>query len=176
MSYDQQLWIDEQNILKQQVSFIDYKNISEINLIGGVDISFHPSNPNIACVYFIILDFLTKNIVYEDHEIITLTVPYISGFLGFREVPHYLNLINKLKNTKPDLIPDIILVDGFGTLHHRQFGSASHLGVLSGISTIGCAKTLINMDGLDEKTIKAYMLANNLNEFNLVGTSGIIYG
>ena len=62
MSYDQQLWIDEQNILKQQVSFIDYKNISEINLIGGVDISFHQSNHNIACVYLIVLPKLMSKI------------------------------------------------------------------------------------------------------------------
>jgi len=66
MSYDQQLWIDEQNILKQQVSFIDYKNISEIDLIGCIDISFHPSNHNIACVYLIIFDILY--------------LPYISRF------------------------------------------------------------------------------------------------
>lgn len=172
----QQNWIDEQNKLKQLISRNDYKNIDNIKLIGGVDISFDMNNPDSACAYLIVIDKSTKNVVYEDHIIVTMNVPYISGFLGFREVPHYLNLINKLKRNNPEFVPDVILVDGFGTLHHNQFGSASHLGVLSNISTIGCAKTLINMDGLNEKVIKEYMLDNKLNEFTLIGTSGIVHG
>ena len=39
--------------------------------------------------------------------------------------------------------PQLCLVDGFGTLHPRECGSASQLGVQTGIPTIGVAKTLL---------------------------------
>lgn len=39
--------------------------------------------------------------------------------------------------------PQLCLVDGFGTLHPRGCGSASQLGVQTGLPTIGVAKTLL---------------------------------
>lgn len=46
------------------------------------------------------------------------------------------------------------MIDGNGILHPRGCGSASHLGVVSGYPTIGVAKTLLAMDGLEEKSIR----------------------
>lgn len=62
--------------------------------------------------------------------------PYVPGYLFFREGKAIIAALNKLR-TKPD----IILVDGQGIAHPRGIGSASHLGVLLGKPTIGCAKT-----------------------------------
>lgn len=42
---------------------------------------------------------------------------------------------------RPDLTPQILMVDGMGVLHPRGLGLASHLGVLTGIPTIGVGKT-----------------------------------
>lgn len=47
------------------------------------------------------------------------------------------------------------MIDGNGILHPRGCGSACHLGVLSGYPTIGVAKTLMSVQGLNEKTYKA---------------------
>ncbi|AYV76692.1 MAG: endonuclease V [Terrestrivirus sp.] len=176
------IWQNEQDLLKQQISFNDSFQLEEIKYIGGVDISFEKKDPNNACVFIVIIEmpkseYHDMKIVYEDHKIIRLNVPYISGFLAFREVSHYKDLIETMKQKAPQFFPQIILVDGFGTLHHRGFGSASHLGVICDVCTIGCAKTLINMDGLFEKDIKQkFKNDHNLKELDLVGSSGKIHG
>lgn len=77
-----------------------------------------------------------------------MDAPYIPGFLAFREAPHLMKLFQKLKDTKPQFMPQVILVDGNGVLHQNGFGLASHFGVLADIPTIGCGKTVFYVDGI----------------------------
>jgi deoxyribonuclease V len=60
----------------------------------------------------------------------------VPGLLAFRELPAVLAALAGLKTA-----PDIILCDGQGIAHPRRFGSASHLGVLLDVPTIGVGKT-----------------------------------
>lgn len=65
-----------------------------------------------------------------------LTFPYVPGLLSFREVPVILKALRRLVTPVGG-----ILCDGQGIAHPRRFGLASHLGVITGLPTVGCAKS-----------------------------------
>ncbi|CAD6893512.1 unnamed protein product [Tilletia controversa] len=64
--------------------------------------------------------------------------PYIPGLLAFRELGPLLHLLSLLEDEER---PDVLLCDGQGIAHPARCGLASHLGVLTGLPSIGSAKS-----------------------------------
>lgn len=75
-----------------------------------------------------------------EHQIMRrkIDVPYVPGFLSFREMPICREAVLALTRT-----PDVLLVDGQGVAHPRRFGLACHLGVELDLPAVGVAKSLL---------------------------------
>jgi deoxyinosine 3'endonuclease (endonuclease V) len=172
-----------QNNLKQELIETDeigVDNINKITKIGGLDISVSKINKSVAIAALVVLDFNTLNILYEKYEMVTMTQPYVPGFLAFREVEHLKKLVDELKSNQPDLVPEIFLIDGNGILHTNRFGLACHLGVLCDIPTIGCGKTVFAVDGITVNRVYYQKYKNDLKNkgdfMYLKGKSGQVWG
>eukprot|EP00850_Spirogloea_muscicola_P002581 SM000010S04219 [mRNA] locus=s10:336260:338124:+ [translate_table: standard] len=64
-------------------------------------------------------------VVYEDYEMAHMAVPYVAGFLAFREVQPLVRLVERLRQSQPSRLPQVLLVDGNGILHHKgEYDSA----------------------------------------------------
>uniref|UniRef100_A0A452UIM6 Endonuclease V n=1 Tax=Ursus maritimus TaxID=29073 RepID=A0A452UIM6_URSMA len=147
--------------------------------VGGVDVSFVKGDSVSACASLVVLSYPELEVVYEDCCMVSLTAPYVSGFLAFREVPFLVDAVRRLREKEPRLVPQVLLVDGNGVLHHRGFGVACHLGVLTDLPCIGVAKKLLQVDGLENNARhkeKIRLLRAGGDSFPLIGGSGTVLG
>ncbi|XP_069337884.1 endonuclease V isoform X1 [Eulemur rufifrons] len=179
------LWTREQARLKARVVDRDTEAwqrdpaFSGLQRVGGVDVSFVKGDSVSACASLVVLSYPELKVVYEESRMVSLTAPYVSGFLAFREVPFLVDAVRRLQAKEPGLVPQVILVDGNGVLHHRGFGVACHLGVLTGLPCIGVAKKLLHVDGLKNNALhkeKIQLLQAGGDSFPLTGESGTVLG
>lgn len=105
-----------------------------VSLIAGGDCSYDRHSHQIGAA-IIVQKIPEFEIVEISHITRPVSIPYIPGFLNFREGPVFAQAFRLLK-TKPD----ITLVDGNGIAHPRRMGLASYVGVILDICTVGCAK------------------------------------
>lgn len=149
-----------------------------LKMIGAIDISYSKTNEQKGIAYIAVFSYPNMKIVYEDYSTnLDIESPYIPGFLAFKEIKSYEPLFAKLHGT--EFWPQVILVDGNGLLHTREFGCACHIGVQFDIPTIGVAKTTFNVDGLTREKVEALCQANlhvKHDTAELVGESGKVWG
>ncbi|KAM4585576.1 endonuclease V-like isoform 2-T2 [Odontesthes bonariensis] len=178
-------WESEQECLRQQVVEDDTEDwqrspgFSGLERIGGVDLSFIKGDDERACAQLVVLSFPDLKILYEDSQMVTLTAPYIAGFLAFRETPFLLEALQRLKMSQPSLMPQVVFVDGNGLFHYREFGLACHLGVLSGLPCVGVAKNLLQVQGVyknEEHQSQIAALQKGGDGFPLTADSGKVLG
>ncbi len=136
--------------LQKQISsrIIERPLRQPIRLIAGVDAAIAPAKDKIvAAVILLRVDPIRPGekpaILAEDLTVLEqrhawgdLDFPYIPGLLSFREAPVVLRALQKLRRR-----PDVVILDAQGKAHPRRAGLASHVGVLTGLPCIGCAKS-----------------------------------
>lgn len=121
-------WAREQARLRARVLLADTEawqrapGFPGLRRVGGVDVSFAGGGGQRACACLVVLSFPELEVLFEDQSEVSLTAPYVPGFLGFREAPLLAQAVQRLRTRAPDLVPQVLLVDGNGVLHHR--GSA----------------------------------------------------
>jgi deoxyribonuclease V len=106
-----------------------------ISWVAGADVAF-PGGGERCLAGVVLLRFPELEIVEKVEAVVPCRIPYVPGFLSFREAPAIFKAMEKLSRT-----PDVLLVDGQGLAHPRRFGLACHLGVGLGLPTIGCGKS-----------------------------------
>ncbi len=106
----------------------------DLNLVAGADVSYSKGDD----VFFssvVVLEMPGMSIIEEATAEGKVDFPYIPGLLSFREAPILIKAFEKVRS-----IPDAIIFDGQGTAHPRGIGLASHMGLILGLPSIGCAK------------------------------------
>jgi deoxyribonuclease V len=116
---------------------ITHDDFGPVQTVAGVDIGFEDDGATTRAAV-VVLDFPALTVRASALSRRPTSFPYIPGLLSFREVPAALDALAQL-----DAPPDLLLVDGQGTMHPRRLGIACHLGLLSNIPAIGVAKSYL---------------------------------
>lgn len=140
-------WEEAQQCLAQRVSMSDDEGfeIDQLKRVGGVDVSFQCEGGNHAAAALAVLSFPSLETLHVESIDVDIDIPYIPGFLAFREEPVVSRLVASLSS---ELMPDVLLCDGNGILHPRSAGLAVHVGVINNLRTIGVGKKLFRVDGI----------------------------
>lgn len=126
-----------QDQLKGLVQLKPSLKAKEPKSVGGVDCAYLllPQHEPRIVASAVVFDFPSLKLQEEAWHVMDVPFPYIPGYLSFRELPCMLGALRKLKTT-----PDVVFVSGQGIAHPRGLGIASHLGVVTGLATIGVAQ------------------------------------
>jgi deoxyinosine 3'endonuclease (endonuclease V) len=174
-------WKIEQQELKTSL-ILDVPDGLECRLefIIGMDISLTKDTDHGVCTA-VLLSYPKMQLLDTVTQPITITEPYIAGYLAFREVNHYEKVFRSLQSkhpTKVNKFKCVIITDGNGILHPFGFGLACHLGILIDMPTFGCGKNLHQYEELTytKKEIKERMSQENLNQISITDKANNIHG
>eukprot|EP01063_Lacrimia_lanifica_P001721 TRINITY_DN10890_c0_g1_i1.p1 TRINITY_DN10890_c0_g1~~TRINITY_DN10890_c0_g1_i1.p1 ORF type:complete len:365 (+),score=121.42 TRINITY_DN10890_c0_g1_i1:63-1097(+) len=179
-------WREEQLELREKLDLTDAfdfawpgsesKSTAPLKYIAGMDVSFIQGTDH-AVTSLTVFEYPSLELVYEGFTHCFCRYPYIAGFLAYRELPGLLQAITDLKRRRPELMPQVIFMDGNGTIHHHGFGIACHFGVLTGIPTLGIAKNLLCVDGMSHDQVEMRLEDKEVgDDVELWGNSGRVWG
>ena len=103
--------------------------------VAGVDVGFEDGGA-VARAAVAVLGYPSLRLLESAIARRPADFPYVPGLLSFREIPAILDALAQLAAP-----PDLLICDGQGLAHPRRFGLACHLGVATGLPSIGAAKS-----------------------------------
>jgi deoxyribonuclease V len=106
----------------------------EPRIAAGLDVAYAPDSDRLVAAA-VCVDMATLDIVDSAFHWDVADFPYVPGLFSFRELPALLPALDKLK-----VRPDVLICDGQGLAHPRRFGLACHIGVVTGLPSIGVGK------------------------------------
>jgi deoxyribonuclease V len=102
---------------------------------AGLDVAYAVGSDLVAAAV-VTVDVATGAVLESATATGEADFPYVPGLFAFRELPTLLTALGRLRTP-----PDLLVADGHGLAHPRRFGLACHLGVATGLPSIGVAKT-----------------------------------
>ena len=106
--------------------------LEDVRTVAGIDASYR----EVGRAAVVVLTYPALEVVEQAVATVASVFPYVPGLLSFREGPVVLAALAKLTAR-----PDLLMFDGQGYAHPRRLGLASHIGLLAGLPSIGCAKS-----------------------------------
>lgn len=125
---------ERQQLHAAQVIYEDDFDVMPPRLIAGADVGFEQGG-EVTRAAMVLLEYPSLTLIEHHVARVPTTMPYIPGYLSFREMPALLAAWQLLSHR-----PDLLLVDGHGVAHPRRLGVASHFGLTVDVPTIGVAK------------------------------------
>jgi len=120
-----------QQRLAPEVEFADCR--TPWTSVAGIDVGIKRGRARAAAVVVSLPDLDVIEVATAERPV---TYPYVPGLLSFREAPAILGALSLL-----ECQPDVLMFDGQGYAHPRRMGIATHLGILLGMPSVGCAKS-----------------------------------
>jgi len=131
---DARALMERQRAMAQQV--IDRDDLPlPPKLVAGVDAAF-PEGGATTRAAVVVMRYPELEVIETASCEQPTPLPYIPGLLSFRELPAIVGALERLSTS-----PELVLCDGQGRAHPRRFGIACHLGVTTGLATIGVGKS-----------------------------------
>jgi deoxyribonuclease V len=103
--------------------------------VAGADVAFS-SDKRTVLAAAVVYDRQTQQIIEIAHATAPAEIPYVPGFLSFREGPALRLAIAKLKHPF-----GVICFDAHGYAHPRRCGLAAHLSIELDVPGVGVAKS-----------------------------------
>lgn len=123
--------------IQQRLSrkIITLDRLGSVAWVAGVDVGFEQGGA-ITRAAVVLLAYPSLTLVEAASARRPTVFPYIPGLLSFREIPVLLWALRRLRQQ-----PDLFICDGQGIAHPRRIGIASHLGLITGVPSIGVGKS-----------------------------------
>lgn len=156
-----------QKSYKDKINLTNNFNPKHLELVAGIDLSYFTINGQEKAVCsIVVVNYNTLEVVEEVNILREVEVPYISGYLAFRELPIILEATSLLT-----CFVDLYMFDGNGFLHQENMGIATMAAIVLGKPTIGVAKSYFNIENATHEEV-----GNEKNSVSYIEKDNVVLG